>query len=249
MNNGEMSFWDHLEELRWTVFRAAIALAVMMAGWFIALPHIFDSFVLGASDGSFFVYRWLDGLFSPDFHVDIININVTTPFFLHLSTSFWFALVTCFPYLMYEIWLFLKPALYPEEKRSARKAFGAGTVLFYIGCAVGYLIVFPLTFRFLTEYRLGDLFINRITLNSYLSNFLTITFMMGAVFEMPMLAWALSSLGILRRDFLKKYRSYAVVALLVLAAIITPTGDPFTLAVVFIPIYLLYELSILIVKK
>lgn len=244
-----MSFWDHLEVLRWSILRVGIALVVMMVGWFIALPHIFDKFVLGATDGSFFAYKWMGLLFNGDFHIDIININVTTPFFMHISTSFWFALVTCFPYLMYEAWLFLKPALYPGEKKSARKAFGFGTILFYIGCAIGYLIVFPLTFRFLTEYRVGELFVNQIALNSYLSNFLTIIFMMGAVFEMPMLAWALSALGILHKDFLKKYRSYAVVVLLILAAVITPTGDPFTLMVVFVPIYLLYELSILIVKK
>ena len=113
---------------------------------------------------------------------------------------------------------------------------------------MGYIVVFPLTFRFLTQYTIGDAVVNQISLNSYMSNFLTIIFVMGLVFEMPMLAWVLSALGVLHKEFLKQYRSYAVVVLLVLAAMITPSGDPFTLSVVFLPLYLLYELSVLIVK-
>lgn len=256
---GEMSFWDHLETLRWALFRVIIVLFVLLVGCFIAMPHIFDPFVLGPTDSSFFLYRWLGSLgknggrlmpdFSDDlFHVDIININVATQFLTHITTSFWFALVLVFPYLMYEIWKFVRPALFPDEQRGVRTAFLAGGALFYVGCAVGYILVFPLTFRFLTQYTIGEAVVNQISLNSYMSNFLTIIFVMGLVFEMPMLAWVLSSLGVLHKEFLKQYRSYAVVILLVLAAMITPSGDPFTLSVVFLPLYLLYELSILIVK-
>ena len=114
---------------------------------------------------------------------------------------------------------------------------------------MGYIVVFPLTFRFLTQYHIGETVVNQISLNSYMTNFLTIVFVMGLVFEMPMLAWLLSSMGILHKGILKQYRSYAVVLLLVLAAFITPSGDPFTLLVVFLPLYLLYELSILVVRK
>ena len=256
---GEMSFWDHLETLRWALFRVVIVLFVLLVGCFIAMPHIFDPFVLGPTDSNFFLYRWLGelgkngGRFMPDFsddnfHVDIININVATQFLTHITTSFWFSLVLVFPYLMYEIWKFVRPALFPEEQKGVRTAFLAGGGLFYIGCAVGYIVVFPLTFRFLTQYTIGDAVVNQISLNSYMSNFLTIVFVMGLVFEMPMLAWILSSMGVLHKEFLKQYRSYAVVVLLVLAAMITPSGDPFTLLVVFLPLYLLYELSVLIVK-
>ena len=135
------------------------------------------------------------------------------------------------------------------RKKGVGHAFLFGTFLFYLGCAVGYCLVFPLTFRFLTQYQVASEITNQISLNSYISTFLTIIFIMGAVFEIPILAWILSLLGILKKSFLKQYRKYAVVVLVVLAALITPSGDPFTLSVVFLPLYLLYELSILVVKE
>ena len=154
-----------------------------------------------------------------------------------------------FPYLIYQIWKFVRPALFPQEVRNMRTAFLLGTGMFYVGCAVGYCIVFPFTFRFLVEYQLSASVVNQISLNSYISTFLIMVFIMGAVFELPLLAWILSKLGLVDKDMLKKYRKYAVVALLVLAAVITPTGDPFTLSLVFIPLYLLYELSIALVGR
>lgn len=258
-DTAEMTFWDHLEALRWTIFRVAIALAIVVIGVFIVLPDIFDEFVLGPTKGDFFVYKWFSFLsvgkggglmpnFSNDFHVDIININVASQFLSHISTSFWFALVIVFPYLIYEIWKFISPALFPNEKKGVKMAFIFGTFLFFMGCAVGYCLVFPLTFRFLTQYQVGLEIVNQISLNSYLSNFLTIIFIMGLVFELPMLSWILSLLGILKKDFLKKYRRHAIVVLVALAAVITPSGDPFTLTIVFLPLYLLYETSILVVK-
>lgn len=253
-----MTFWDHLEVLRWSLARVAAVLFVLLVGCFIAMPHIFDSFILGPTTSDFFVYRLLSGLgssgsqwlpdFSSDFKIDIININVASQFLTHISTSFWIALVLVFPYLIYEIWKFLKPALYDNEQRSVRLAFTAGTVLFYLGCATGYCIVFPLTFRFLTTYTVAGSIVNQISLNSYMSNFLTLVFVMGVVFEIPILAWILSTIGLLHKGTLVEYRKFAVVVLLVLAALITPSGDPFTLSVVFLPLYLLYELSILVVK-
>lgn len=253
-----MSFWDHLEVLRWSLFRVLIALFVLIVGTFIAMPHVFDRFILGPTDSSFFIYRLFAGLggngtFAPDFskpfHVDIININVASQFLTHISTAFWISLVLVFPYLIFEIWRFLKPALYENEQSSVRKAFFFGTLLFYIGCAVGYCIVFPMTFRFLSGYTIGNTITNQINLNSYMSIFLGMVFIMGVAFELPILAWILSALGILEKGFLKEYRRYAVVVLLVLAAVITPSGDPFTLGVVFLPLFLLYELSILVVRE
>ena len=128
-------------------------------------------------------------------------------------------------------------------------AFLFGTVMFFLGCAVSYCFIFPFTFRFLAEYQLSDQITNQISLNSYMSTFLGMVFMIGLVFELPLLAWLLSKIGILRRQFLQKYRRHAIVILLILAAFITPTGDPITLSLVFIPLYLLYELSVLVVKK
>lgn len=254
-----LTFWDHLEVLRWALFRVAAVLFVIMIGLFVAMPHIFNSFVLGPTTSDFFLYRWLSFLgsslpFLPDFsagdyRVDIININVASQFLTHISTSFWFSLVIAFPYLVYEIWKFIAPALYENEKTSVRLAFLFGTVMFFIGCAVGYTLVFPFTFRFLTEYQLSAEITNQISLNSYMGSFMMMIFMMGLVFEIPLLAWVLSKLGLIDKAFLKQYRRHAVAVLLILAAAITPTGDPFTLSIVFIPLYLLYELAIRVVRN
>ena len=202
--------------------------------------------------------RWLSKLgggnpllpdFSNDhFSVELININVASQFLTHISTSFWFALVLIFPYLTFEIWRFVQPALFDNEKKSVGMAFAFGTFMFFLGCAVGYFLVFPFTFRFLTEYQLSPLITNQISLTSYMGNFLMLIFVMGIVFELPLLAWLLSKLGLVTKTFFRQYRKHAVVVLLVLSAVITPTGDPFTLMIVFLPLYLLYELSIKIVR-
>lgn len=249
-----MSFWDHLEVLRWALFRSACVLAVCLIATFIALPHIFDDFILAATSNDFFVYKWLSSIskgmisFSPDFHVQIININVASQFMTHISTSISLAAVIAFPYFIWEVWKFIEPALYESEIKHVRPAFMGGTVMFYLGCAVGYFLVFPFTFRFLMEYELSPSIQNQINLSSYIGNFTMLIMVMGIVFEMPLLAWLLSQFGILHKSFLHEYRRHAVVILLVAAAIITPSGDPFTLMLVFVPLFLLYEISILVVK-
>lgn len=254
-----LTFWGHLEVLRWSLVRVAIVVFVAMIGFFIVMPDIFKPFVLGPTTSDFFLYRWMGTLgewipFLPDFsrddyHVDIININVASQFMTHITTSFWFALVFAFPYLLFEIWKFISPALYDHEKGSIRMAFLFGTLMFFLGCAVGYTVIFPFTFRFLTEYELSAEITNQISLNSYMGTFLMMIFVMGLVFEIPLLAWVLSRLGLIDKAFLIKYRRHAVAVLLILAAAITPTGDPFTLSIVFIPLYLLYELAICIVRS
>ena len=259
MEEKEMSFWGHLEELRRTLFRVVAVLLVFMIACFCVMPDLFDSFVLGPTTSDFFLYRWLSnlggtGMFLPDFSnddfaVEIININVASQFLTHISTSFWFALVLMFPYLIFEVWRFVQPALFENERRSVGLAFLGGTVMFFLGCAVGYCLVFPFTFRFLTEYQLSASIVNQISLNSYMGTFLMLVFVMGIVFELPLLAWLLSKLGLVNKTFFRTYRRHAVVILLVLSAVITPSGDPFTLMVVFLPLYLLYELGILIVRE
>lgn len=258
MAEPSMTFWEHLEELRWSIFRIAIAAVMAMVVIFIIMPQMFTGFVLGPTTSEFFLYKWLGSLgqlpFLPDFaagefKVDIISINVASQFMTHISTSFWFALVVIFPYILYEVWKFIAPALYDNEKGSVRAAFMFGTLMFFLGCAISYSFIFPFTFRFLTEYEISAQITNQISLNSYMSIFLGMIFMMGLIFELPLLAWLLSKIGVLRRDFLKKYRRHAVVILMILAALITPTGDPITLSLVFLPLYLLYEISICVVKK
>ena len=251
---GAMSFWDHLEVLRWAVFRSACVLAVVMVGTFIAMPYIFDRFILAPTNNDFFTYRWLNAIgrgvvkLSPNFDVQIININVASQFMTHISTSISLAAVIAFPYFIWEIWKFIEPALFEDEIKHLRPAFFGGTLMFYIGCAIGYALVFPFTFRFLVEYNLSPNITNQINLQSYIDNFTMLILVMGIVFEMPLLAWLLSLFGILKKSFLREYKKHAIVILLISAAIITPSGDPFTLMLVFIPLYLLYELSILVIS-
>lgn len=257
-NNEGMSFWDHLEELRWTLLRSIIALIVFAIVGFALMPYIYDSWIMGPTRADFFLYQYLCKAtsaipFLPDFcddtfHIKIINYNLTSQFFRHMTTSFWLALILTFPYLIFEIWRFVKPALYDSEKRSIRWVFLFGTIMFFIGCSVGYSLVFPMTFRFLATYQLSEMIENTISLDSYMDNFLTLIFIMGIVFELPLLSWLLSQLGLLNKSFFKRFRRHAIVGLLVLAAFITPSSDPFTLSVVFIPLYLLFELSAFFVK-
>ena len=254
-NEGELTFWDHLEVLRWALVRIAGVMAVITVGTFMAMPYIFDRYILAPTTSDFFVYRWLEqvsgGLFnfSDDYAVQIININVASQFFTHISTSLSLALVISFPYVIYEVWKFIRPALFDNEVKHVRFAFVSGTVMFYLGCLVAYLLVFPFCFRFLTEYELSAAIHNQIDLSSYIGNFVMMILVMGIVFELPLLAWVLSCLDLINKSFLRKYKSHAVVGLMVLSAVITPSGDPFTMMLVAVPLWLLYELSIIVVKE
>ena len=254
----EMSFWDHLEELRWTLLRIIIALFVFTIAAFSVMPWLFDHVVMAPRYADFVTYQAmckLSSVFSllPDFcsqefHIDVVNIKLASQFFTHMTTSFWLAVLLTFPYTMYEIWKFVSPALYENEKKNVRWVFLCGTIMFFLGCAIGYLLVFPMTLRFLATYQLSPTIIEQVSLESYMDNFLMLIFVMGVVFEMPLVSWLLSQIGVLNRSFFHKYRRHAIVALLIGAAFITPSSDPFTLGIVFFPLYGLYELSAFFVK-
>ena len=238
--------------------RSIVALFVFAIVGFAFMPYLFDNVVLAPCYSDFFLYRYLCKISShtsilpdfcnDDFQVHIINIRLASQFFTHMSASFWLALICTFPYLVYEVWRFIRPALYEHERKNVRWVFMFGTVMFFIGCLVGYSTVFPITLRFLATYELSPTITNQISLDSYMDNFIMLIFIMGIVFELPLVSWLLSQLGILRRSFFNKYRRYAIVGGLILAAFITPSGDPFTLMVVFLPLYALYEVSALFVK-
>lgn len=259
MADKELTFWEHLDELRAVLIRILVIWFVIGIGYFIAMPYIFDQVILGPCHNDFIFYEFLRGaaaklglsdmdFLSDDFQVKLININLAAPFFVHLSTSFWLSVVTTTPFLFYEIWTFISPALYPNEKKGVKKTFILGTVMFYLGVAIGYFIVYPLTVRFLSTYQLSTEIEMQLSLNSYIDNLMMLVLCMGLAFELPLVTWLLSLLGIVNRSFLKKYRRHALLAIVFIAAVITPTGDPFTLAIVSIPLYLLYELSIVMVK-
>lgn len=253
-----MTFWEHLEELRRILFRIIGVWFVLAVGYFIAMPYLFDSVVMAPCHNDFVFYDLLryigrefnltDEFFTKKFEVKLVNINLAAPFFIHMSTAFWMSVVTAMPYLFFEIWKFINPALYPNEKRGVRKALTVGTVMFFLGVLLGYFMVYPLTLRFLSTYQLSAEIENIISLNSYIDNFMMLVLCMGLAFELPLVTWLLSLLGLVNKAFLRKYRRHAAVIIVIVAAIITPTGDPFTLSVVAIPLYLLYEMSILMIK-
>lgn len=258
MADKELTFWDHLEVLRRALIRILAVWAVLAVGYFLAMTWLFDHVVLAPCSDGFVFYdllRWLgreldlrDEFFTQQFHVRLVNINLAAPFFVHMSTAFWMSVVTAAPYLFYEVWRFVRPALYPAEARGVRKALALGTVMFFLGVLLGYFMVYPLTLRFLSTYQLSAEIENQISLNSYIDNFMMLILCMGLAFELPLLTWLLSLLGVVHKGFLRKYRRHAIVLIVILAAVITPTGDPFTLAVVAIPLWLLYELGILMVR-
>jgi sec-independent protein translocase protein TatC len=255
----ELTFWDHLEVLRRMLIRSLAILVVLGIAFFVVMPRIFDPVVMGPCFGDFPSYGWLcklsgglmpdTGLCNSQFHLSIINIKLTSQFMVHMWTSLLFAVLIGFPYLLFEIWRFIAPALYEKERNGFSLAFVLASVLFYMGLAVGYFIVFPITLRFLAGYQITSLVNNQLSLDSYISSFISMNLIMGIVFELPMLALLLSKLGIIHRSFFRRYRRHAIVLLVILAAIITPTGDPFTLTIVSVPLILLYEFSALLVKK
>ena len=253
-----MSFWEHLDDLRSVLIKATVVVVAAAVVLFIFMPDLFESIILAPCDGNFVLYKAIDRLganipglpeLGKGFHVDLINIQLASQLYVHLSTSFWLATVFSFPVILYLLWTFVSPALYQNERRGVRKAFLFGVSMFYLGVAVGYFLVFPIILRFLADYHVSQLVPNQISLDSYMDNFLMIIFFMGVVFELPLLCWLLGSIGVLRRKFFSNYRRHAIVVLLFLAAMITPTGDLFTLAVVFLPLYILYEVSALLVPK
>lgn len=255
----EMDFWSHVEALRNVIVRAGIVVLALMVIFFAFMGDIFDSIILAPTRGDFILYRLFEKVtaLSPlmpqfttgDFEVHLINIQLASQFFIHMSTSFWLAVVFAFPVIIYLLWGFIAPALYDNEKRGIRQAFMLGNVMFFIGVAMGYFVVFPVTLRFLAEYQVSAQVPNQISLDSYMDNFMVLILVMGLVFELPLVSWLLGRLGVVSRTFFARYRRHAVALLLILAAIITPTGDPFTLMVVFLPIYALWEGSAFLVPR
>lgn len=250
-----MSFWEHLDELRKVFFRSAIVVVLLMIIVFINKSFVFDKIIFAPVDSNFILYDWFTSIANflkvPElapapFKINLINIELSAQFFIHISVSFTIAIILSVPYILYQMWLFISPGLYENEKNSIKKAFYFASILFFIGAIVGYFFVFPLTVRFLGTYQVSEWVANQISLQSYISTFTWMIVIMGLVFEMPALVAILSRMGIVGRKTLKKYRKHAFVILIIIAAIITPSGDAFTLFIVGAPMYILYEFSILV---
>ena len=240
----EMSFWDHLEVLRGTLFRSALSVMIIALVLFCLKDYFFDSVVLAPTKASFPTYR----LFGIETNIDLVNYELSAQFMVHLRVSLLAALVLATPYILFELWKFIAPALYEREKRKIRFAFLFAGGLFYAGLVTGYFILLPFILNFFNGYVVSDLVKNTISLTSYMSSFFSSLFSMGVAFELPAVVLVLSELGLIDREFLKKYRKHALVVILIIAAFITP-ADLLSMFIVALPLYLLYEFSILICKK
>lgn len=245
-----MDFWEHLEELRGCLLKALVAVALCAVAAFCCKDWLF-ALVMAPSKSDFITYRLFSRLtgVANDFHIDLFNPELAQQFLIHMKVALWMGLLLVSPYLLYLLFHFVAPGLYAHERRYALRAVGSGYVMFLLGVALNYLLIFPLTFRFLGTYQVSADVPNQIALSSYISILLMLCFLMGVVFELPVLCWLLAKIGLLKPDFMRKYRKHAVVAILIIAAVITPSGDAMTLSMVALPIYALYEISILVVKK
>jgi len=242
-----MTFWDHLDELRKALFRSVILFLALMVVIFLNKTLVFEKIIFAPADSDFILFRLLKN-FSEPFKLDLINIELSSQFFTHISVSATLALIFAVPFILHQLWTFVKPGLYEKERRAINLSFAFAAVLFFLGVLVGYFFVFPLTVRFLGTYQVSELVENQISLKSYISMFTRLILIMGLVFEMPALVLILSRIKILSKRVMKRYRKHAFVALVIIAAIITPSGDAFTLFVVSAPLYLLYEFSVLICR-
>lgn len=251
----EMSFFEHIEVLRWHLVRSAIAVGVFLILAFSFYDFIFDDIIMGPKSPDFWTYRmmckigeWLnvEGFCVTEVPGTIINTQMAGQFLMQINSSLLIAVMLGFPYLLYEIWLFIKPALTEVERKSASGFVFYATLLFIIGVCFGYFVVTPLSMNFLANYSISDSISNTITIQSYLSFVATLSLGCGIVFELPILVYILSKIGLLTPHFMRSTRRYAVVVILLIAAIITPTPDIMTMMTVSFPMFLLYELSILI---
>jgi len=240
-----MTFWDHLEDLRQGLMRSVVVLVVVSTVLFFFKGFLFDGIILSPTRNDFFLYR----LLGVDTGLTLVNIEVAAQFMIHIKATLACALILCCPYLLYEIWRFIAPALYKHEIVATRKAFMFASVLFYSGIAVGYFVVLPLMVNFFNGYTVSESVANTISLSSYMSMVTSTVLLFGLVFEFPTLVAIFSQLGLVTKEMMKKGWRYAVCAVVVLAALITPSGDPFSLCVVSIPLFILYWISIGVCKS
>ena len=236
-----MNFWGHLEVLRWVLIRCAIVVLGLAVAVFCFKDFVFEGIILAPCDADFVTYRamcrlgemlGMAGLCPKIGEIEMININLSSQLMTHLSVSIYLAAVVAMPYLITEAWMFVKPALYSKERRVAKVAVVAFFFQFFLGLALAYYLIFPLTYNFLGNYQVSERVVNQISLSSYISTFVFF-----------------ARIGVLKSSLLSKYRKVAVVLTLVLAAFITPSTDVFTMCLVALPLYLLYEFSRWVVKR
>ena len=252
-----MSFWDHLEELRWHILRSIIAVVVLAVIAFLNRKIVFDYIILAPSTSDFFTNRILcklgeminiSAICIKNLHLQIININMSGQFMTHLYISTVAGFILAVPYILYEMWRFIRPALYEKEQKYSKGAVIISSLLFLLGVLFAYFLIVPLTVNFLGNYQVSSQVTNQVSLNSYINTVVNVTFGVGIAFELPILVYFLTKIGLITPEFLIKNRKYMFVVLLILAAIITPP-DMFSQILVVIPLMILYEASIKVSKK
>ncbi len=241
----QMSFWNHLDALRTCIIKAIIMVVVFGVLAFILKEQLFD-IVLAPRTSDFITYKLMG---SEPFSIHLMNTGLTEQFVIHMKVAMYTGLLVASPYVIYLIFGFIAPALYKSERKYVAQATFSAYAMFIIGTLVNYYLLFPLTVRFLGTYQVSADVQNMLTLQSYIDTLLSMTFVMGVIFELPVVSWLLARIGILKHNLMTAYRKHAIVVILIVAAIITPTGDLFTLLIVSLPIWLLYETSILVVKR
>ncbi len=239
-----MSFWDHLEELRGTLFRSILAITFFSVIIFCFKSFVFDDVILAPTRSDFFIYK----LLKMDVQMSLVNLEISTQFFVHLKVAFSLGFIVAFPFVCFEVWKFIAPALYENEKKTVRGVFFIATLLFYIGLVVGYYLIVPISLNFFLGYKVSEAIVNTISLTSYISLFTSTILAFGIVFEFPAVITILSQMGLVTRDTLRKYRRHAIVVILIIAAIITP-ADPFSMIIAAAPLFILFEASILACRK
>ncbi len=264
MDSENATFWDHLDELRSVIIRILVVTGAVAVVAFCFKQLLFAA-VLAPQNDTFITYQWFDAMgrwlstltgtdngimpgASEGFNVRLINTELAQQFIIHMKVAFCVGVLVASPYIVYQLFRFISPALYQNERKYAFRLVGGSYIMFMVGAAFSYFIIFPFTFRFLGTYQVADMVVNTITLESYISTMMTLTIAMGVVFEMPVLSWLLAQMRLLSSSFMIRYRKHVVVFILIAAAIITPTSDAFTLMLVSLPMWMLYEISIFIVK-
>ncbi|MBQ7532958.1 MAG: twin-arginine translocase subunit TatC [Bacteroidales bacterium] len=254
-NDGMMTFGGHLEVLRRMLFRIIIVVFIISGVIFYFKDKTFE-LLLAPSEWNFITYRYIERFMHifgsnfhfNEFHVNLIATELSSQFMTHITTSLYLGLLGASPYILIELFNFITPALYDNEKKYSVRVAITIYLLFVLGVLMSYFILFPISFRFLGTYSVSDVVESNITLKSYTSTFTTLTLVMGLVFQLPVIAFFLGKLGVVTSEMMKRYRKYAFLVIMIVAAIITPP-DVMTLILVTIPLYLLYEISRIVIKR
>ena len=254
-----MSFIDHLEELRWHLLRSVLAVMLLSIGAFLNKRLVFDFFIFGPTRSDFPTNRafcWigeqlpmLSGLCVDEIQYKFINTDLAGQFMLHIKTSFIVGFIIAFPYIFWEFWRFIKPALYKNEVDSTQGIVFLTSLLFVFGCAFGYFIIAPFSINFLFSYTAVEIAENMISIDNYISNLVSMVIPTGIMFELPMLVYFLTKIGLISPEFMISSRRFAYLIILFVLAVITPQGDMFSLLLISAPVIVLYELSIKVSER